>query len=167
MEALIRSLLESPLLAADAPQVDAKFVVALLSRIFHILSAVILGGGVFYLRSILSHSGVDALYASRRAVWARWVAIASSLLALSGMYNYILVMQASKLAGARPIPIAYHILFLVKFLLGIFVMFVAAILAGKTTTADRFRASMSKWLNLAWGAVMTIIVLAAIMRTMH
>jgi hypothetical protein len=46
-------------------------------------------------------------------------------------------------------------------------MFIAAILAGKTATAERFRADIRKWLNIAWTAVMAIVILGALMRTYH
>ena len=56
-------------------------------------------------------------------------------------------------------------LFGIKFLLALFVFFVAAILAGKTSLADKFRGHMGRWLNLAWTAVMAIIIIGALMRT--
>jgi hypothetical protein len=58
-------------------------------------------------------------------------------------------------------------LFGIKFLLGLLVMFIAAILSGKTALAEKFRANMGLWLNLAWFAVVAIVVLAAMLRTLH
>lgn len=157
--------------AADAahgttPQIDAAFTLRILSRIFHILFATIIGGGLFYLRAVLAPAGADACYAGRRAVWARWVGIATAVLIASGLFNYISYVRDAKGAG-DPLPSAYHMLFGVKFLLALFVFFVAAILAGRTALADKFRASLGSWLNFAWLAVMGIIVIAALMRTYH
>lgn len=152
---------------AEAPPVDPKIVISVLARVLHILPAIVLGGGLFYLRSILAADNAATAYGNRRAAWARWVGAATLLLSVTGLYNYLTFVQAGKLPGARELPMAYHMLFGLKFLLGIFVMFVAAILAGSTAAADRFRGNMLPWLNRAWIAVIAIVIIAAIMRSMH
>ena len=72
----------------------------------------------------------------------------------------------AKVNGGKLEP-TYHILFGIKFLLALLVMFIASILAGKTAAADRFRGQMRKWLNLGWLAAMAIVIIAAMMRTFH
>jgi uncharacterized membrane protein len=151
---------------AANPEIDGLFIARVVSRMIHILCAIILGGGLFYLRSVLAPAGIDACYADRRSVWARWVAAASFLLLASGLYNFMVIMGDYKEAGAK-LPTTYHILFGVKFLLGLFVMFVASILAGKTSAADRFRQHMPRWLNIAWTAVIAIVVIGALLRAHH
>ncbi len=148
------------------PQIDGPFIIRVLSRIVHILCAIILGGGLFYMRSILAPSGASACFADRRSVWARWVGVATLLLTATGMYNYIVILRAARAAGAE-MPVSYHALFGIKFLLALLVFFVAAILAGRTSAADRFRANLSRWLKLAWTAVMAIVVIGALLRTYH
>jgi hypothetical protein len=157
--------LDSHLLAA-LPEIDAIYVVRILSRALHLLGAIIIGGGLFYIRSVLSPAGVGACFADRRAVWARWVGVATLLLLGSGFYNFLAVIRDAKAAGGK-LPMEYHILFGVKFLLALLVMFIAAILAGKTDAADRFRGNMRKWLNIAWFAVLAIVLIGAVMRTLH
>ena len=158
-----------PLLAVE---MDGPYVVQLVSRVLHILSAIILVGGLFYVRTILSPAAAsaenmsDTCFADRRAVWAKWVGIATLFLLVSGIYNLITIIGQAKADGIK-LPPTYHILFGAKFLLALLVLFIAAILAGKTEAADRFRLQMKKWLNLAWLASVTIIVLAAILRTLH
>lgn len=149
-----------------AVQVDATYVIKLFARVLHILSAIILVGGLFYIRSVLSPSGVEACYADRRAVWAKWVGMATGFLLISGLYNLMMIIGQAKADGIK-LPPAYHMLFGIKFLLALLVMFIAAILAGKTDMAEKFRGNMRKWLNIAWLASMAIIVIAAILRTMH
>lgn len=153
-------------LLAAAPQFDANFAIRVVSRMFHILSAIIIGGGIFYMRAILVESGPDACFASRRAVWAKWVGIATFLLLVSGFFNVFAIFRDAKAAGEK-LPVAYHILFTVKLALGLLVMFIAAILAGKTSAADRFRLNMRRWLNIAWNAVIAIVVIGAILRMFH
>ncbi len=151
-----------PIIAAMAP----GDIIGIISRVLHILSAIILVGGLFYIRSILFPAGVDACYAGRRQIWAKWVGMATAFLLLSGIYNVIIIFGDAKADGVK-IPVTYHILLTVKLLLAFLVMFIAAILAGKTEAADRFRGNMRKWLNIGWLAAMAIIVIAAVLRTMH
>ncbi len=156
-------LSDFPLLAVE---ITGPYVIQLVSRVLHILSGIVLVGGLFYMRSVLAPAGADACFAGRRAVWAKWVGIASAFLLVSGVYNLIVVIQQSKAAEVK-LPPTYHILFGAKFLLALLVMFISAILAGKTEAAERFRQSMSKWLNIGWLASLAIIVIAAILRTLH
>lgn len=126
----------------------------------------ILGGGLFYLRTILAPSGVDACYAGRRHAWAKWVGIATFLLLASGLFNFMVIFLEYRDAGAK-LPSLYHMLFGIKVLLSLLVMFVAAILAGKTAMADRFRGDLSRWLNVAWASVMAIVIIGAVLRAQH
>ena len=148
---------------AETNQVD---ILAIALRAVHILSAIILGGGIFYIKAILSPAGPDACYAGRRAVWAKWVGMATGLLLVSGIVNFLLINKSVKAAGEKLVP-AYHMLFGIKFLLALLVMFVASILAGKTALADRFREKSNLWLNVSWLSVVAIIVIAAFLRTLH
>ncbi len=154
------------LLAQAQPAIDGNFVLTVVLRVMHILGAIILVGGLFYQRSILLPGGVDACFANRRQVWAKWVGIATLFLLASGLYNFITILRVAKFEGT-PLPPTYHALFGVKFLLGLLVMFLAAILAGKTEAAEKFRQKMGTWLNVAWTASLAIIVIAAIMRNYH
>ena len=141
-------------------------ILPLVSRVLHILGALILGGGIFFLRSVLAPTGDEPWLAERRATWARWVGIATFVLIATGFYNFLLINGQAKADGGK-LPSTYHMLFGIKFLLGILVMFVGAILAGKTDLATKFRGKSGLWFNVAWFAVMAIVVLAGIMRTMH
>ncbi len=156
----------TPLLAAGLPEITGTYVVQLASRALHILSAIILVGGLFYLRTVLSPAGAEACFAGRRHVWARWVGISTGLLVASGTYNLLVIMNQTR-AEESKLPGAYLTILLIKFLLALLVMFIAAILAGKTEAADRFRTQIGKWLNIAWLAAVGIVVLAAMLRTFH
>jgi hypothetical protein len=152
--------------AAAGPEIDGAFIARVVSRMIHILCAIIIGGGLFYMRSVLSPTGADACYAGNRSVWARWVAVATFLLLASGLFNFMVIMKEYKEAGEK-LPFTYHMLFGIKVLLSLLVMFVASILAGKTSAADRFRANMGRWLNIAWTAVIAIVVIGALLRAHH
>jgi len=153
-------------LLAQAEQASNFDVPQIVSRIAHILSAMILVGGLFYIRTILSPSGADACFADRRGVWAKWVGFVSALLLISGIYNFIMINKGVKAAGGE-LPPTYHMLFGIKFLMALLLMFVAAILAGRTPLADKFRGKMKLWLNIGWMSATIIVVAAAILRTLH
>ena len=151
------------MLAQAAPTIDGKFVLYVVLRVLHILSAIILVGGLFYSKTILVPAGVDP-YAGQRQVWARWVGLATFFLVVSGLVNFMNIMTTAKAAGT-PLPSIYHILFGIKFLLGLFLMFLAAILSGKTALAERFRHKLGSWLSVAWTTSLTIVILGALLRT--
>ena len=154
------------LIAQAEPEAAPIEIVPLISRVLHILGAVILGGGIFFLRSVLDPTGDESWLADRRATWARWVGIATFVLIATGFYNFLIINGEAKLDGGE-LPRTYHTLFGIKFVLGVVVMFLAAILAGKTDLANKFRGKSRLWLNVAWFAVIAILVIAAILRTMH
>ena len=145
---------------------DVSQLVQLVSRVLHILGAIVLVGGLFYIRSVLSPAGVEACFAGRRAVWARWVGVATILLLVTGIYNFMVIMKQAGVDEEKLDP-TYHMLFGIKFLLGLLVMFLAALLAGKTSVAEKFRTNMGRWLNVAWFAALAIVVIAALLRTFH
>jgi hypothetical protein len=154
-------------LADGVPPLTGELALRIASRAIHIASALILGGGLFYMRTVLASAGPDACFAGRRQTWARWAAIASTLLLATGIYNYMVIIQQSKLPGAAALPPAYHALLGVKMLLGLAVMFIAAITAGRTAAAEKARANMTWWLNIGCTCVVAIVILGAVVRTMH
>lgn len=157
--------METFLLAAAA-DIDGMAAARIASRALHLLAAIILGGGLFYLRTVLAPAGPEACYADRRAVWAKWVGIASFLLIVSGLLNFWAIMTDVKAAGEK-LPPTYHALFGAKVLLALLVMFIASLLAGRTEAADRFRAGMRRWLGVAWLAVIAIVIIGATLRMLH
>src|SRR5262245_12217353 len=132
------------------PQFDGTFWLMLVSRILHILGAIILVGGFFYIRSVVSPvdappgtAPVDQLFGGRRAAWAKWVGIATALLLITGFYNYVMIIkQNERLASS------YHMVAGMKMLLAAVVFLLAAFLAGRTAVADAMRQKWRTWLTL-------------------
>ena len=156
-----------PLAEQTLPEMDGTYWLLLISRVLHILGAVILVGGLFYLRMIVNSApaddktrSVDELFAGSRGRWAMWVGIASLLLIATGLFNYIMFMRIyDRFDGP------YHMLFGIMFLLGLAVIFIASILAGRTAAADRFRQNIRGWLTIAILLSLAILIIAAVMRT--
>ncbi len=167
LESFAAPLVNALPLAAGEPLMDGAMLLRIASRALHVLCAIILGGGLFYMRSVLAASGPDACFADRRQTWSRWVAAASTILLATGLLNYISYIKAAKLPGATPLPSTYHMLFGIKFLLGLAVMFIAAVVAGRSSLAERARGNILRWLRVAWTAVMAIVVIGATMRMLH
>ncbi len=84
------------------PEINLMYWVMLLSRILHILAAIILVGGIFYLRTIVTPSiatpnaNVDEQFGGRRAAWAMWVGIATLLLLVTGLWNYMQIIKTQE-----------------------------------------------------------------------
>ena len=153
-------------LLAEGAEVGKPQVVEVVSRVLHILSAMVLVGGLFYIRTVLYPAGEAACYADRRSTWAKWVGIATFFLLASGFYNFFMINGQAKEVG-EGLPKVYHMLIGIKMLLGFLVMFIASILAGKTSLADRFRTKMGMWLNIGWLSAMAIVVIGAVLRSLH
>jgi uncharacterized membrane protein len=141
----------------------------LLSRILHILGAIILVGGTFYLRAVVvTASGAgqgegadpaDGYFGGRRAQWAMWVGIASLLLLATGFWNYIRFSRTYELHSS------YHMVMGIKMLAGLALMFVAAVVAGRSPLAQKFRQQWRLWLNVCLVLAVLIVALGAVLRT--
>jgi putative copper export protein len=155
----------SPLVAAAQLDFTGPYFVALLSRVFHTTCAATLLGGLIYMRFVLAPATPEgereaALFHGRRKAWAMCVMICTLLLLVSGVYNLILFMGVYK-----NLPKLYHPLFGVKFLLSIGVMAIMAFIAGKTALAQKMRANLTGWLNVALVMALAVFVLGAMLRS--
>jgi uncharacterized membrane protein len=152
---------------AGGPQLGSGYDwFMLLSRILHILGAIILVGGIFYIRTILSPAAepvgteqADSYFGGRRASWAMWVGVASFLLLATGLWNYMRFMKTYELAKS------YHMVLGIKMLLGLALMFVAAVVAGRSPLAVKFRQKWRMWLNVCLILGVFIVALGAVLRT--
>ena len=154
------------LLANAAPNFDAGYFIGLLSRVIHTTCGATLMGGLIYLRFVaaseasIGEDGLSTIYASKRRSWTMCVMVCSALLLASGFYNFFAFNEAYK-----NLPKLYHPLFGVKFLLALGVMFLAALLAGKTNLAKKAQASMTNVLNLAIILALAVFILGAMLRS--
>jgi uncharacterized membrane protein len=149
------------------PEINTSYVLNLISRIAHILGAIVLLGGISYLRKVTapalarkSERAPKRLYGGGRSAWAKWVGIATLLLLVSGFYNYLQIVRTNE-----KMPGVYHMLFGIKFLAALVVFFLAAILAGRTEAAERFRGQAKRWLTLCLACGVLVVVLGSIMRS--
>src|SRR5687767_9443859 len=157
----------------SVPRLDSMYWVMLASRILHILAAIILVGGLFYLRTVInalplplreghregSSAPADAQFGGRRAAWAMWVGITSLLLLVTGLWNFIYTVKQNQLHWS------YHMLGTVKIALGLALMVLAALLAGRSAAAESIRAKLRFWLSVALLLGILLVMVGSVMRT--
>ncbi|HVT29167.1 MAG TPA: hypothetical protein VHE81_14220 [Lacipirellulaceae bacterium] len=148
------------------PHVDSMYWIMLVSRILHILGAVILVGGLFYIRVVITSasraSGADSpdqFFGGRRASWAKWVGIATAILLITGFWNYVQTTKLDDLAAS------YHMIIGLKILAAIAVFLVAALLAGRTAAADAIRQNERLWLDVCLFLGILVVILAGVLRS--
>lgn len=163
-------MLHSLLLFAQQPtlpQIDSMYVLMLVARLSHILGVIILLGGLFYLRSVAvppsASNGIapaDQFFGGRRAVWAKWTGIATALLLVAGIFNYVLIIKQHE----RLDP-SYHMLMGLKMLAAIGVFLLAALFAGRTSAADKIRQKWRTWLTLCVVLGIVAVTFGSVLRT--
>ncbi len=159
-------LTQGTLLAQNTmPTFDGWYFVLLTSRVLHVLSSIVLLGGIFYLlavvapRAITSGGNADAWFNGNRAAWAKWVGITTALLLVTGLFNFVTIVKANQIATS------YHMLGGIKILVALVIFFFAAILAGKTALADSFRERMKYWLTVTMLIGVLIVIIGGVMRS--
>lgn len=149
------------------PVFDMAWGLGIVFRLLHITAAAVLVGGLAYqLQVVIGTQSADSdgpgPSGSSRAAWSRIVALATTLLLISGFYNFYGIVTTNE-----KLPSLYHALFGIKFLLAFFVFFVAAATAGKSSLAVKMRSSHAKWLKLCLIAALAIFILGAVLRSIE
>jgi hypothetical protein len=148
--------------------------IMLASRILHLFGAIVLVGGLFYLRTVVtsvplpfrvgpgegSFTPADAKFGGRRAVWAMWTGIASLLLLVTGLWNYFQMIKMHE----RLAP-TYHMIAGFKMLTGLALFVLAAMLSGRSTAAERIRQNLRMWINVCLILGIITVVFGSVLRT--
>jgi uncharacterized membrane protein len=148
------------------PMMSGMDWIMLVSRILHILGAVILAGGLFYIRAVVSPAAApagaqdaDRFFGGRRATWAKWVGIATALLLFTGFWNY------AQFTRTYDLQKTYHMVLGIKILAAIAVFLLAALLAGRTNAAEAIRQKWSLWLDVCVVLAIVTVVIASYLRS--
>ena len=149
------------------PRLDSVYWVMLASRILHIVGAIILVGGLFYLRAVVMPAAApadaaetDRLFGGRRAAWAMWVGIATLLLLVTGLWNYLQIIRMHE-----KLDPSYHMLAGLKMLAGVALFFLAALLAGRSAAAQTLRQKFRFWLTTCLILGILTVVLGSVLRS--
>lgn len=129
---------------------DVEFVVQVVSRVVHVMSAIALLGGSIFTLCVLLPSAAELDEAAherlRSGIVRRWkwiVHLVIALMLVSGFYNYIKAMPSHKGDGL------YHALVGTKMLLALGVFFIAAALVGRSEALQGMREQRRKWTGIA------------------
>ncbi len=151
----------------NLPRLDSMYWLMLVSRVLHILGAIILVGGLFYLRAVVApasapagNATADQQFGGRRAAWAMWAGIATLLLLVPGLWNYLQIIKMHE----RFAP-SYHMIAGIKMLLGLALFFLAALVAGRSATAESLRRKMRRWLTICLILGLVTVVMGSVLRS--
>ncbi|MEM9644050.1 MAG: hypothetical protein AAF989_03560 [Planctomycetota bacterium] len=124
-------------------------IVAVVSRIVHVATAIVLVGGSSFMLMVLMPAAKqipeDVHATLRDAITGRWkkfVHIGVLLFLITGFYNYLRAIPLHKGDGL------YHILIGTKVLLAFGVFFLAAALVGRSPGLQKIRDNRAKWLRV-------------------
>lgn len=143
----------------------------LLLRWLHILSAITLAGGVLFWRfawldaaGSLSEATRVEVAAAVRSRWSKLVMATSGILLVTGLANFMLIVQRFEFDKSAFPGDKYHMLFGIKFLLSLAVFMLSALLAGRTGTAEKLRRNERLWLNLNVLLAIAVVCLGGFLR---
>jgi len=102
----------------------------------------------------------DAKFGGRRAVWAMWTGIASLLLLVTGLWNYVqMIKMHERLAST------YHMIAGLKMLTGLALFVLAAMLSGRSSAAEKIRQNLRFWINVCLILGIITVVFGSVLRT--
>jgi len=139
----------------------------LILRWLHIGPAIVLVGGTFFMLFVL-HPATSVLADDQRAnlraaILKRWkmvVHFGVLLFLISGFYNYIVVLAPQHKGDGL-----YHALMGVKMLLSVGVFFIAELLVGRTSLAEKLRQQLPKFLALNLALALAVILIGGFLKT--
>jgi uncharacterized membrane protein len=141
-------------------------LVDLILRLLHIVPAIFLAGGVFFMWSALipalgtvTDDARQAILDAVRGKWAKLVMACSGLLLVTGLINAVRNIVAYEYVGAP-----YHIFVTLKLILALAIMFITARLSGRSQGAEKFREKLPFWMSVNTALLFVLIVVASTMR---
>ncbi|MFM8892267.1 MAG: hypothetical protein ACKOTB_11725 [Planctomycetia bacterium] len=152
--------------------------ILLLLRWGHILAALVLMGGLTFVRFALEPAleQVDAetragIHERIRRRWLPWVIGGITLLLASGLANFLLFNSRVRAEGWEEgtwmRQTGYHALFGGKMLLAFAAFYLASGLVGRGAGTQWIRNDRSKWLSVTLGLLLGVVLVSGWMRQLH
>lgn len=133
------------------------------TRVLHVATAIVLVGGVFFIRFVLLPAATanlsDDVHAKLRgaitATWKKIVHLGIALFIITGGINYYRVIAA----GSHKGDALYHALLGTKIILALVVFFIASAMVGRSAAFEGMRRNPRRWLmvNLLLAGVIVAI----------
>lgn len=139
----------------------------LILRWLHILGAVVLVGGTIFQWVALAPGAVGPASDVATAIRARWsklVMVSSGLLLISGLVNFVFIVQRFDIPKDGFPGSTYHPVFGVKFLLAFGVFFLSSVLSGRSGLAERMRQQERMWLTVNMVLAVLVVLLAGVLK---
>jgi len=143
----------------------------LVLRWIHILAAIALMGGAVFQRFALMPAAAELpeeaheqLRQALRGRWSKLVMMTAGLLLLSGLANFGLLVASYTLDKTELPGKLYHMLFGVKFLLALVVLYIASLLSGRSELAQKVRQNARTWLTLNLVLATLVVCLGGFLR---
>ncbi|MCA8999017.1 MAG: hypothetical protein KDA80_18600 [Planctomycetaceae bacterium] len=142
-------------------------VVVVLSRVLHLMGAMMLFGGGLYVRNVLTPASKtlsddirpEVLEANAKR-WRIYVAVSIAILIFTGFYNYLAIMRP-----LHPGDKVYHMWMGIKILLAFVVFFFASALAGRSKALQGIRRNAGMWMTFTTIVGTIVIVIASVLKT--
>lgn len=122
-------------------------ILPLLSRWTHIGTVIILVGGTFFIRFVLTPAAAalpedEHVKLKERVMntWKRFVHIGFALLVISGFYNFFVQIPKHRGEGGQ-----YHMLIGTKIVLALVIIFFASALVGRSKSFEGIRKNAKFW----------------------
>ena len=141
---------------------------SVVSRVLHVSTAIVLVGGVFFMRFILMPAASRTLseaqhVALREAVlagWKRVVHAGITLMLASGLFNYLRVIFEKTHKGDG----LYHGLLGFKILVALVIFFISSALVGRSAGLQRFRDNSRFWLGVNLLLALLIVAISGFLK---
>jgi uncharacterized membrane protein len=151
---------------------EPQFLISLVARWLHILSASLALGVPIYVRFVLmpalSQLDESQRGAFREALHARWRIFVHVLIVIflaTGFWTYLGAGRWRDFdAAAKP---RYHMLFGIKFLLAMAMFFISSALAGRSAALAGMRANAKMWLGVLIVLGLCVVGSGGVMRFME
>jgi uncharacterized membrane protein len=136
-------------------------IIAFISRLVHVGTAIVLVGGTTVLRFVVIPSLAGQPPEIAQAIRGRWkmfVHIGIGLFLISGLYNYMIAIPSHKGDGL------YHAMLGIKMMLAFGVFFLASVLVGRSKGTQKFRDEHTKWMTILLLIAFTIISISSFVK---
>jgi uncharacterized membrane protein len=148
-----------------------EYVLIIVARWLHIMSAVLALGVPIYMRFVLLPAlhGVDE--SARTSVqeglvrrWRIWVHVLIVALLATGFYNYLVVARWRADTFPQDLRGRYHMLLGIKILIALGMFFIASALAGRSGALASIRANAKTWLNILIVLGLALVAISNVVR---
>ncbi|WP_417848109.1 hypothetical protein [Thalassoglobus sp.] len=144
------------------------FPVHVISRVLHILAAILLFGGSLFIFMVLKPAAKELPEAEHEAFkerimkkWRAYVGMAIGLLIFTGFYNYVAVaIPEHKAVGDSK----YHMYMGIKILLAFVVFFIVSVLPGRAKAFEKMRQNSQSWTLLTLILATVVVAIAGFLR---